>query len=421
MIIMTRACWKNLIRMTATTAVIFFGRMTANGMAAAAESSLSLQDDHHVADEVLSSSLRVDAVYTYGAPSISNPHISNPGNKCIPGLRMYTQDEQQQQQNKCQWWEWWCSDNNNDSSFSSSGSSEEQRIITNTDFASHWNANKFPHPKMSTLALVWNVDSQVVEYLFMECTDDDDDEIVDEYDFQWWPHHSQTANMVNHIHSLEWHYERRLQQIPKHVRGPSLEYAAIANCGYETSAQEVIDCHANYVTRGNGLPGMDTSVWKVAAFMNHQYGNNGDNDPVVVYEKTQDEDDNNDVDNNNNFKTCIISFAGSESIGDWGDFLPWNSGTTGYCGRHGVHIGVRNELWSITHDDQWTNVIKPQLETCHEVTCVGHSLGGALCNVFTMCANQGEENLDELDDAGMWDDFEALAWTKAKSPLVRGR
>ena len=95
--------------------------------------------------------------------------------------------------------------------------------------------------------------------------------------------------------------------------------------------------------------------------------------------------------NGNNFKKCIITFSGSESlVGDLSNFLFLNSGTTSYCGRDGVHIGVRNELRQITHDEQWASAIKPQLETCHEVVCVGHSLGGALCNVLTMCANQGE-------------------------------
>ena len=167
-----------------------------------------------------------------------------------------------------------------------------------------------------------------------------------------------------------------------------------------------MDCHKNYSSRGSVLPGIDTSVWKIGAYMNYQYSS-GDNDPVVVYENTED----------SNFKRCIISFAGSEmNVGDLGNFfLPWNEGTTGYCGRDGVNIGVRNELWHIiTHDEKWSSVIKPQLETCHEVTCAGHSLGGALCSLFTMCANQGEENLGPEDDDGMWDDFQALAWTKAK-------
>ena len=53
--------------------------------------------------------------------------------------------------------------------------------------------------------------------------------------------------------------------------------------------------------------------------------------------------------------------------------------------------------------------------------CVCRSLARevALCNVFTMCANQGEENLDEADDAGRWDDFKALSWTKASDPSLQ--
>ena len=66
----------------------------------------------------------------------------------------------------------------------------------------------------------------------------------------------------------------------------------------------------------------------------------------------------------------------------------------------------------ITHDPLWASQIKPSLEKCHEVTCVGHSLGGALCNAFTMCANTGPEYLIGNQDDGMQDDYDAIAWTK---------
>lgn len=335
------------------------------------------------------SSLRVDEMYTYGAPSIANPQMSNPGNKCIPGLRMYTEDIDS---DYCDWWDFSCT---------------PREEITNTDFAAHWNAEDLPHPKMSTLALIWRDESDV-EYLFWECKDEDG---VDEYDFQWWPHYSNSASIIFNIHSITWDYEGRLLNVPESVRGPSLEYASIASCAYETSSNDVTDCLVNYSGGGNGIPGIDTSVWSVAAFMNHQSGN-GDNDPVAVYENTQTVDSYGNI-----LKKCIISFAGSDSLtGDMANFLFLNSGTTGYCGRDGVHIGVRNELWRLSHDEQWATIIKPQLETCHELTCVGHSLGGSLCNAFTMCANQGEENLDDGDDEGMWDDFNALVWTKPPLP-----
>lgn len=106
-----------------------------------------------------------------------------------------------------------------------------------------------------------------------------------------------------------------------------------------------------------------------------------------------------DIDNR---RRCIISFAAAgNAVGDHMKFLfEKNSRKTGYCGRYGVHAGVSDELWQITHDDQYSDIIKPALETCHEVTCVGFSLGGSLCNIFTMCANMGENNLDMADGEG---------------------
>ena len=105
-------------------------------------------------------------------------------------------------------------------------------------------------------------------------------------------------------------------------------------------------------------------------------------------------------DRNINHRKCIIHFEAAESLTDFTDFLFANSQSTAYCGRNGVHAGVSDELWHITHNVQYSAIIKPALETCHEVTCVGHSLGGALCNMFVMCANQGEENLTPADGPG---------------------
>ena len=106
--------------------------------------------------------------------------------------------------------------------------------------------------------------------------------------------------------------------------------------------------------------------------------------------------------NIDNRRRCIISFAAAGNVvGDHMKFLfEKNSRKAGYCGRYGIHAGISDELWQITHDDQYSDIIKPALETCHEVTCVGFSLGGSLCNIFTMCANMGENNLDMADGEG---------------------
>ncbi|KAL7541016.1 hypothetical protein ACHAXR_010565 [Thalassiosira sp. AJA248-18] len=256
---------------------------------------------------------------------------------------------------------------------------------------------------MSTLVLRWR-DNTNVEYYWMECKDGDNE---DQYSYQSWPGTNQYAGVLPgyNIHSLEEHYERRIMAVPDYIRGPLLEYASVSKCGYGTSMNEIMNCLNSYSGGMNGLPGVGSN-WAPIAYMNHEtdlglFGIDKD----VVYVLKNDEDA--------NHHKCIISFMGSETLGgDQYNFVLGNSGSTGYCGRTGVHIGVRNELWQITHNDQYFDIIKPALETCHEVTCVGHSLGGALCNVFTMCANQGLENLDAVDGAGMYDDYESLAWNK---------
>ena len=100
-------------------------------------------------------------------------------------------------------------------------------------------------------------------------------------------------------------------------------------------------------------------------------------------------------------RKCIISFKGSETYtGDLGNFLFGKAGAGDYCGSRGVHTGVKDELWQLTNNPQYERHIKPALASCQELSCVGHSLGGALCNVFTMCANQGLENLNQKGDRG---------------------
>merc|ERR1711972_188334 len=46
-----------------------------------------------------------------------------------------------------------------------------------------------------------------------------------------------------------------------------------------------------------------------------------------------------------------------------------------------------NEVWTSTRD--LFPRLRPKLSKCHEVSCVGHSLGGSLCEIFAACANSG--------------------------------
>ncbi|KAL7531030.1 hypothetical protein ACHAXR_003807, partial [Thalassiosira sp. AJA248-18] len=329
-----------------------------------------------------SSRTLVDHLYTYGALSVANPHMSNPGNKCIPGIRTYTEDIS----------------SGDDCNEGEAGCFRGEHF-TNTDFAANFNNNVYPHPKMSTLALRWR-DKALVEYIESKC---DDAEDVEQYEQQWWPG-SQPAQIQEgqNIHHLAKHYERRLVEVPEDIRGPLLEYASVSAC-HRNSATEVQDCLDAYSGEGNmDLPGVGPLGWEVLAFMNHQAQlmEGIDNDTVFVLKNDEDE----------NHRKCIISFKGSETLGgDLSNFLFEKAGAGDYCGRSGVHMGVKDELWQITNNPQYQHHMKPALASCQELSCVGHSLGGALCNVFTMCANQGLENLSHEDDKG---DFCSLVWNE---------
>lgn len=101
---------------------------------------------------------------------------------------------------------------------------------------------------------------------------------------------------------------------------------------------------------------------------------------------------------------CVIAMEGSQSLEDLDLFA--HSHGTGYCGFNNTHTGVRNELWTITADTEYKAYIKPALGKCASVTCVGHSLGGSLCEIFTACANSRRKNDP---------DYQLLAWTQDRT------
>jgi len=119
------------------------------------------------------------------------------------------------------------------------------------------------------------------------------------------------------------------------------------------------------------------------------YETYNDQDPVMVVQDSKSLD-------------CAFVFTGTNNFAD----LPSSTTSygTGYCGFDGVHVGYRNELWWLTKS-LWPS-LRPKLEHCNKVTCVGHSLGGSLCELFAACANSGNYTHE---------DYKLLQWTK-KTP-----
>mmetsp|Transcript_174975 Transcript_174975/g.561111 ORF Transcript_174975/g.561111 Transcript_174975/m.561111 type:complete len:140 (-) Transcript_174975:103-522(-) len=104
---------------------------------------------------------------------------------------------------------------------------------------------------------------------------------------------------------------------------------------------------------------------------------------------------------------CAVIFEGTNSLSEM--FTTIVEYGTGYCGFDNVHVGIRNELWSLT-GGPWETDIKPKLEACNRVLCIGHSLGGALCEVFAACANSGH-----YSDP----DYQRLAWGKKMAAQMK--
>lgn len=260
----------------------------------------------------------------------------------------------------------------------------------------------YMHPKMDTLILR-SVDG-AYEYNYQRCSDG-----TSQHNFQWWPDSNVPSQMMPgyNIHNLDDHYEARLMSVKQSIGGFMTSLVSAARCTY---ADSVWQCLRNYKNDSiNRIPGVSALGYQLLAEMHHasSFLSSTDYDGVVILK--------NDV--SDSYRKCIISFEGSDGIADLTEFVGLNTMPTSYCGRSGIHSGVKNELWGITHDSQYASIIKPALETCHEVTCVGHSLGGSLCNLFTMCANQGRENLEKSygSDESQWDDYYSLIWTKMTS------
>jgi len=85
---------------------------------------------------------------------------------------------------------------------------------------------------------------------------------------------------------------------------------------------------------------------------------------------------------------------------------------TGDCTPKGpndsfVHQGFRNQLRRITGDPSFQNNIHSKLPSCSSVSLFGHSLGGAMAELFTACA----ERYKAEGDYG-YEDYAKIGWTK---------
>lgn len=102
---------------------------------------------------------------------------------------------------------------------------------------------------------------------------------------------------------------------------------------------------------------------------------------------------------NNDSLACALVFAGTNETSEPATSNEFNG--TDYCGFSGVHAGYRNRLRTSMQEKM--TALRPTLSKCSEVISVGHSLGGALAEIFAACANSGQH--DDMD-------YKRQSWTK---------
>mmetsp|Transcript_4642 Transcript_4642/g.10344 ORF Transcript_4642/g.10344 Transcript_4642/m.10344 type:complete len:389 (+) Transcript_4642:42-1208(+) len=345
-----------------------------------ASSSNATASDRVLLEGASHSALHVSAVYTYGSPSVGKgPHMSNPGDRCVPGLRIYTENVKDE---TCSWWQLWCTPG---------------RAITDVDFASQVNLDShYPHAKTDTLVLRLVLESNRLEYTYHRCSDAN---ARQQYNYQWLPDKNSPSDLLPglNIHSpIDKHYGLRLRGVPRSIRGDSLEFLSVARCSHELSDNGIRECL-------NRLGGIDRLGYEPFAFMVHASKMMLIDDTDTVYVLKKDDSAS---------RRCVIAFQGSDSVFDLSKFLMQYKDPRKFCGRSGIHSGVADELSGITRNPQFGKVIVPALETCDDVVCVGHSLGGSLCSLFADCANNGLQNLIGSSDSEMWSDYKSLTWRR---------
>lgn len=107
---------------------------------------------------------------------------------------------------------------------------------------------------------------------------------------------------------------------------------------------------------------------------------------------------------------CILAFRGTDD--KWDILNDCNIAGSNFCGFENVHQGFVNEIKALSTRAVHENIF-PLLPMCAKVYATGHSLGGAVAELFTACANRAI-----APDADGYNDHSKVAWTWGTPTLL---
>lgn len=233
-------------------------------------------------------------------------------------------------------------------------------------------SSPYAHAKMATAVLHWDADST-----YAPCPDAATD----------WPSDQQGNEFAEWRLHWQESYEPRLRALTVDGQKSSAEEpfksailgVLLAFKTYDNVNNTKDDVHAKF------------PAWKLVAQETVVSGSGGlyDEDPVMLFQDSETLD-------------CMLTIAGINYFGkELGSAMEVQLG--GFCGFESVHDGYRDQMRQLG-DILWPR-LRPKLGQCRTVSCSGHSMGGALCELFAACANS-----QRTSDP----DYQKLTWTPAK-------
>jgi len=306
----------------------------------------------HSTDKTSLETKLVDFVYTFGAPATSKEAFSNKARTdgCFPGLRTYTEDA-----SESGWKTWWW------------GSTQKKKV-TNVDFAVP--SKKLNHARTASLVLYANTKSY-----YTPC----DATSHGHHDWPVWGRSELNITLHNHNN-----YDIRLDKLSldgkKKKDEPfksAISLSTFAFKGYKGSVK--INKAAS-----------TSSGWMLVPEshqMRKDKRTSGKKDPLFLLKNRKD----------NGCALVLTGTTSDNSRNPINDIAGLESHPQTYCGFKDVQAFYAKEMIALTSDTAWANM-KDKLKGCKRVSCVGHSIGGALCEILAACANSGKKTNEHFQN-----------------------